>query len=867
MSLPVYASGSGTTPGARYVAPAAPQPYLPNVRWPTGVASMADLNAVATPPADTQLAVAADNAPLRIAYGPCRLGAQIADCLTYQNKLVILAVWCEGEIEAVDEVQLNDAAAPAAVTVTSYTGTSGQTADATLTAAYLSHGVTYTDTLAGIAYSVIVVPSGAVDGFPSVAAKIRGRKVYDPRTALTAYSDNPALALADFIESTTYGWGRDVNWASVETVADFCDELCGSEKRRLLGLVIDSVAPVAQHVEALRTYAGCWVAAEGAEVLLVADTTAASSMSFTDSSIVAGSMRLKKRGVQQVPTVVEVRWTDTTVTPWAEKPATAKAAGVDAGTTPRRESQVSLPGVQRYSQAMREATERLNKLSLSDLSCEFVAFDEGLALQVGDVITVTHSIGLDAKLLRVTSIAAQEPGRWRIAAIEYDPAAYSDTVQAEPTYDDTSLPNPAEPPALSGLTLAEEVYQLENATYASRIRATWTEADYPYVAHYRVEVYQSGALVQTASVRTGEYATAALQEGVTYVVKVSAVSTIGAVGTWAQENLTSAGKGLVPGDVATVSTFEVGGTVYVSWTAAVDLDIWRYEVRYGSTAGSWDTATLIDRVDALRLTTSEVAAGAWRFYVKALDSVGQYSDTAAYSDVTVTSDASSFFVDAYDQDSPTLTNMASYTLDRTDANTYYVSEDGVAAATKFPSTASTYTNVAATYQASQTCTWLGEATDDFGQVLTGQWTGTATVAALAGSLTSYIGLSDDGAAWAYTAGLSLKDSGRFARLKHETTTTSVLKVTLPTQRIRLDAIPRREVGSGTSSATLATTITLDNVYAAVKTISITPAGSTNARIAVYDNIVLGSPSSFDVYVFDAADTQVACGFYYQFEGV
>jgi hypothetical protein len=95
----------------------------------------------------------------------------------------------------------------------------------------------------------------------------------------------------------------------------------------------------------------------------------------------------------------------------------------------------------------------------------------------------------------------------------------------------------------------------------------------------------------------------------------------------------------------------------------------------------------------------------------------------------------------------------------------------------------------------------------------------------------------------------------------------VLKVTVPTQRIRLDAIPREEVGNGTSSATLATTITLDNDYTAVKSLSITPAGSTSARIAVYDNIVMGDPSSFDVYIFDASDTQVACDFYYNFKGV
>ena len=831
------------------------------------VATRTDLESVASSPSESQVQVAAENAPLRIVYGRTRIGAQIADVLTHGSFLVIVAVWCEGEIGAVESVEVNDAAVPSGVTITSYTGTAGQTVDATLVAAYASHGVTFNDAFAGIAYSVVKVASGTVDGFPNLAAIIQGRKVYDPRTTLTAYSDNPALALADFIESTSYGMARDVNWASVETAADFCDETVGTEKRRLIGLVLDNVSPTRQWLEALRTYAGCWIGVEGSEIRLIPDTPGSSVMSFTDANIVAGSLKLKKRGVQQVPTLVEIRYTDTTLTPWAERPAVARQAGVDEGTTPRRESQVSLPGVQRYSQAYREAIERLNKLTLSDLEADFVAFDEALAVQVGDIVDVTHSIGLSAKLMRVLAIRADSPGRWRISASEYDPGAYSDTVQAEPVFEDTDLPSPAAPPALSGFAVTEEVYQLENGIYSSRLALTWTAAEYAYLDAYRVEVYRLGLLIDTSTTLEAAYRTGPVQESVEYVCKVASISATGALGEWSQINFTPAGKALIPGNVPSLTTFEVGGTVYVSWQPAVDIDIWRYEVRYGSTAGTWDTATLIDRVDALRLTTSEIAAGTWRFYVKALDSVGQYSTTAATSDVTVTSDSNSFFVDAYDQNNPTLTNMASFSLDRCGLCTHYVSEDGVMAATKFPNQADTYTNVAATYQASQTSTWLGEANDDFGQVLSGQWTATATVAALAGTLTSYIGLSDDGSSWTYTAGLSLKDTGRFARLKHETTTTSVLKVTVPTQRIRLDAIPREEVGSGTSSATLATTITLDNAYTAVKSLSITPAGSTNARIAVYDNVTMGAPSSFDVYIFDAADTQVACDFYYNFKGV
>lgn len=829
----------------------------------TGLAARSDLAAVASK--DTQATVAAENAPLRIVYGRARLGAQIANVLVYQTKLVVQAVWCEGEIDAISSVTLNNETLPVGVTATHYTGTAGQTVNSTLVAAFAAIGIVYTDALPGIAYSVFQIPASASAGFPGFEAIIRGRKVYDPRVPTTAWSDNPALCLADFIASDVYGLGRTVDSASIGTVADDCDALVGGIARRRLGLVIDATAPTRQHVEAMRAYAGCWVVDTGAGLKLVSDRPRSTDHTITAADVVAGSLRLTQLGVRDAPTVVVVRYTDTTTTPWADKTATAKASGVDTGAVPRRESEVPLPGVQTYAQAYREAVERLNHFLLENISAEWRQFDEALKVEPGDVVSLTHPIGLTSKLLRVTEAKAESAGRWAIKAREYDPAAYSDLVASEPSYADTSLPSPAAPPVLTGLTATEEVYQLENGTYASRIKLAWTAADYPYIDHYRVEIYVLGELVATATARESIYRTGAVQEAASYTCKVAAVTSIGAVGLWAQTGITPAGKYLAPGNVPSVTVFEVGGEVMISWAPAVDLDIWRYEVRYGVSSGAWADATLIDRVDALRLSSTQIPVGTWDIHVKALDSVGQYSAAAAVASVTVTSDASAFLVDSYDSTTPTLTNMASYTLAPSDSSVYYVTEDAVAFGTKYSSTLDTYSDALATYHSSLTSTWLGEA-EDFGQVLGGQWTGTATVAALSGSLLSYLGISADGSSWSYTTGLSRKDNGRFGRIKHESLTTSTLQVVVPAQNIRLDAIPREEVGTGTSSATLATTITLGNEYVAVKKITITPEGAT-ARMAVFDNIVLGSPSTFDVYVFDAAGAQIASDFYYAFQGV
>ena len=56
----------------------------------------------------------------------------------------------------------------------------------------------------------------------SVTAVVDGKKVYDPRTATTAYSNNAALVIADWVVNTL---GEQVDWADVAIEADVCDEI------------------------------------------------------------------------------------------------------------------------------------------------------------------------------------------------------------------------------------------------------------------------------------------------------------------------------------------------------------------------------------------------------------------------------------------------------------------------------------------------------------------------------------------------------------------------------------------------------------------------------------------------------------------
>lgn len=857
-----------------------PPPYahLPDVPWPAPAPAPApaapvparrDINAVASTPSRTQAQVAAANAPLRVVYGETRIGAQIADALVYGQNLVVVAVWCQGEVESISEIWMGDAALPAGVTATHYVGSAGQTVNATLVAAYAAHGVAYADALPGIAYSVFVVPPSASTGFPQFAASIKGWKLFDPRTGLTTWSDNPALALADFLADTTYGWSRTVDWSGVAAAADACDELVGGAKRRRIGLCLDRVSECRQWAEALRAYAGCWYVQGPDGYRLVPERPASSVAAVGAGDIVAGSFKLSKRGVRNVPTVVEIRYTDTTTVPWAERSAIAYAPGVVEDTTPRRESQISLPGIQSYAQAYREAIERLNHLTLEDLEAEWIQVDEGLALQQCDVITVSHPLGLTDKPMRISAPpAAVEPGRWRIQAREYDPAAYSDSVEIEPTYPDTTLPNPAAPPAITGISAVEAVYQVENGTYSSRIRATWDAPGYPYVAYFRVEVIAGGELIQTGNTETAEWVSPAVQELVEYTVRVAVVTTVGTVGEWATDTVTAAGKYLIPGNVPSISAFEVGGRVYLSWEPAVDIDIWRYRLKYGPVGGNYADAQLLNDIDGLRYQTGDIPAGTWTLYCKAVDSVRQESETAATITVTVTLDVNAYLVEAYDHTAPTVSGMSEYSLGPTDTHRYWVSDDGITLDIKMLGTLDGYVADLASYHDGTPSAWVGEG-EDMGLELSGTWTATGTAEALFGVATTHIEVGDNGVDYVQAVSPSTLATGRFCRTRHKTD--GVMLVALDTeaptgQGVRLDAVLRTKVGSGTSSASGPTTITLDTPFAAVKEVDVRPLGAS-ALIGVPDNIITGDPTSFDAYVFDTAGNKVSVPFMWTWKGV
>lgn len=850
------------------------------------------VNKVAKTAEKRQQQVAAENAALRLVYGRAQIGAQIADVLLYNGQLVIFVVWGQGPWNAIEQVYLDDAVPAASVIVTNHLGTQ-VSPDPTLILAYAqqSPSIAYSDILPGIVYSVIRMPASVTTGFPRITATVQGLKVYDPRTALTAYSDNPALAIADLQTNATYGAGGQVDWARVTTTANACDALvAATEKRRTLGLAIDNVQPLNDWLEAMRAYAGCFLARNGALLTLIPDRPASSTFTFSEPAGTARISQVKRRSKRDTPTVVAVRYTDTSALPWRDGLAYAYAAGVLAGTTPWKIRELALPGIQRFSQASREATEQLNKLFASDITFQIEGQDEALAVTIGDVITAIANVAFGGvTLARVIGASSRGPGRPVFDCEIYSAAVYSDTVLTVIPPVDTTLPDPNNPPAPVSLVLTEELYQVNaGGTYESRIKATWAApSTFPasFVRDYRIEVSLAGAIIDSATPAVGEYRTPHVQENATFNVNVWLRS---ATGVWSPSPVSGSilvtGTPPPPADVSNFVVRSTAGRLYTTWSLNSERNVVDYEIRYALT-NSWAAGTLLARVPAAEYVTDTVPAGTWYVMIKARTNVrtaaspdGGYSTNAASVQVAVDLNTQNLVRANYLFLSPTLSNMATYKLPG-DATIYDITDfgDGVGFGADFPvNTVGTFgdslvNRVFAAPHTSGTSEWLSDVFD-LGSAIFGDWNWTGNVVALDGG--AYVPTLQlktlIGDPWTDYTVFPARVSARYARLKIDALllNTMLVKRDAVGPGVTLDAAYKTEPFTVTTSATLATTVPLLGKYSLKRAIAMSPSASA-ARGAVYANVTLSptGANTFDIRAFDDAGNQVALEVSGLFQGV
>lgn len=866
-----------------------------------GVATRGDLARTSKSAKKQQLNCAALDAVIPIPYGRCRLPGLVANVFHLGGDWVFWVIWGEGLFDSFVKITINDADPGGAVVIDSYLGTAEGELNQRLVSCFAerSNGsLLFTETCPGLAYSVIKMPGGRISGDPSFHAEVRGRPVYDPRDNTQVYgirstykwSENPSLILADYLENIYWGAGKTVDWNSVATCADFNDLEFGEppkqEVSRTCNILVDREADVGTWVETLRTAAAVFLAENQGFVRLVPDVDSAPVAHYDhDAGNIISLSDIKLRDATQLPTVVEVTYTDVSQTPWQDgTTAPVQRAGVNEGTTPFIKSVVEMRWITRASQARREAVERLNKLWLRSVIFNLHVFDEGLSHEPGDIITVSYpSEGFSHLPVRILSAAPTNAG-WMFTCEKHDVGCYSTEVQEEPTTLSTNLPLPDAPPAVESVTVVEEVYQLRAGFYASRLRIRWSIPAWPFIKGFRITVWADGVkvLYGEAAKDVDEFVTGTVREQVIHRIDVQMVSLVDAVSTVTSVTFTPLGKYLPPGVVPWVKGLEAGGTVHLWWGEADDIDIWRYETRYGPVGGSWDDAVFLDRVDGLTQVYNGLPAGAWVFYVSAIDSVRQYSPYPTTVNVTITLDTGDFLVSNHLFDNvngKTLTNMTEVVF--RDGSRVYVTDFGDLinyGHTNINDAVGTFVDASGlvneafdTPHTPGTSEFITEAWD-IGTVISGTVSFDAVFTVESGDVDVFIETKESiGDAWTVTAG-SPAAIAACRYIRGRLSSTGSFTVT-ESPSASISAKTKTENFTDlTSNANGPKTITLARVYTKAKSILVTAylPDPPAARTWAVDNVQLGGgvgDNTFDIYIFDAAGNQVASDFSVQFQGI
>lgn len=517
-------------------------------------------------------------AQIPVIYGQRKIGGTrvfVETSGSDNEYLYICLVLCEGEIQAIDDVYINDIISTDSkftglVTIDKKLGTDDQTASTTLTPA---PSWTADHRLRGVAYLGLRFKwdRDVFGSIPEVTAVVRGKKVYDPRTATTVYRTNPAICMLDYMRNSRYGKGLPdtafesgfTSWAAAANLCDTnvesysgggniplfsCNTIIDTSKN-----IIDNVKVFLSGMQGLLTYT------QGKYKLVIENSDSA-VYAFTEDNILGGitinGERKRERFNRVIATFAnpEKNWQQDQIEyPEAGSAEYTSLLAEDGGF--ELEKRVALDTVINQYQARNIANTILLR-SRNGIRCSFLATVDALQLEVGDVVSVTHSSpGWSAKPFRVTGLSLQGDGNVGVTLTEHQDSFYAWYTGAEVAdYPDTSLPDPFAVTAVDVNTVSVSSSEAinDNGSSSQRFLVSWTEPSDQFIDEYVIQFKESTEALWRGEVRTDSSPIyiSGIQSGISYNIRIKSINTLGVSSAWATlagavtaANLTSASAG------------------------------------------------------------------------------------------------------------------------------------------------------------------------------------------------------------------------------------------------------------------------------------------------------------------------------------
>lgn len=549
------------------------------------------------------------------------------DTLTYEVAFTLLGSTVTVGGSGARTVQYQASSGPSKAKIWWHLGTTSQTADADLiaafpgdwTSAHRARGVAYL--VCEFTYDENAFPSG----LPAVTARIRGAKVYDPRTATTAWSENPALLARHVLLHPYFGKRTSLSAAEedrIEAAANACDtshdyivEYTTTTQALYKGsyVAIYGAEPKGALDDLVQAMAGQWVYAAG-EFFIRAGVYTAPVADFDESDL-AVIQTSTGGSEEQIPIKISAhqarasKANTITARIWDKdqgykevplSPVTSAALIARDGATLTRE--ISLPAISFAPQAqhvcgviMRDERDPLRVTA----SFRLTAY----AVEILDVISLT----LDryewvAKPFLVVGRTWTHDGKIALSLKETAAAIYQPDADFLPQgyAENTNLPRPwdIDPPTLDTIDSGtSQLIRQADGTIVPRVLVSWDAiTDASLLQGGFVEVAMSVnadefQVFQTTADKTSLYLTGVKEDDV-IVVKMRTRNSV-AVSDWSlQDSHLVVGKSAAPSAVTSLSANAIAGGIRIICTLPTDADLACLEL-YRGTSSTLAAATLL----------------------------------------------------------------------------------------------------------------------------------------------------------------------------------------------------------------------------------------------------------------------------------
>ena len=345
------------------------------------------------------------------------------------------------------------------VTVNKHVGSSTQASDSMLTSTFT--GWTAAHQGKGIAYivtkwSLTADSRETFDQYtPSnIKAIVKGKKIYDPRLEVTAggtagasptnasyiaWSDNPALCLADYLMDDEVGLGvssTKIDWAAIITAADGCDVSVtipgGSEKRFTTNGVVFGTDTHRVNIEKILSSCNGNLSYTAGVFVLRAGIYEAPTVSLTADDLMAGmSIQTSFNRGDRFNTVKGIFIDPAQNHTEAEFPSVQLAGALSRDNNQVLEKEVALNMTNTSTMAQRIANKLIQVGDLQQL-VTFPANLSALRVAIGDRVSVTvDELSWSSKVFQCVNWSFSEDGGVNLTLREDSSTAYADPASGD----------------------------------------------------------------------------------------------------------------------------------------------------------------------------------------------------------------------------------------------------------------------------------------------------------------------------------------------------------------------------------------------------------------------------------------------------